>query len=231
MTIDASLFDRRRYPVASAVEGYGEWAATYEETVAAGLDEPLRERLSLDWTHIFEAVDLACGTGRTGAWLKAKGVDAIDGVDATPQMLAIAEAKGVYRRLLAADVGETTLASEAYQLATMSLADEHLPELSPVYREAARLLQPDGHFLVLGYHPFFLMNGLITHFHRADGAAVTVRSYVHLFADHFRAGAAGKLRLVGFDECVIDEEWLKTKPKWRPYLNWPVSFAMLWRKG
>ncbi len=48
MAIDASLFDSRDYPTASAAGGYGEWAATYEETVAVGLDAPLLARLTRD---------------------------------------------------------------------------------------------------------------------------------------------------------------------------------------
>jgi hypothetical protein len=39
------------------------------------------------------------------------------------------------------------------------------------------------------------------------------------------------LQLVEFRECVIDEKWLLAKPKWREYLNWPVSFALVWRRG
>ena len=230
--MDASFFDKRSYPVASARRGYGEWAATYEETVAAGLDEPLLARLnSIDWGSIGEAVDLACGTGRTGAWLKAQGLTAIDGVDITPEMLALAEKRRVYRSLSVGDVAASGLSGAAYGLVTMSLADEHLAELPPAYREAARLLRPEGRFLLLGYHPFFLMNGLVTHFHRADGEAVTIQSYVHQLSDHFRAGSAAGLRLVAFDECVIDDGWLKRKPKWRPYLNWPVSFAMVWERA
>jgi len=230
--VDASFFDRRRYPVASAARGYGEWAPTYEETVAVGLDEPLLAKLtSIDWGSVEEAVDLACGTGRTGTWLKAHGVRAVDGVDITPEMLAIAEEKHIYRRLSAGDVAGTELPAGCYQLAVMSLADEHLAELRPANCEAARLLRPGGQFLLLGYHPFFLMNGLVTHFHRADGNAVTIKSYVHQLSDHFRAGSAAGLRLIEFDECVIDEDWLKRKPKWRPYMNWPVSFAMVWQKS
>lgn len=229
--MDASLFERRNYPVTSATEGYGEWAATYEDTVAEGLDEPLLERLTaIAWADTAAAIDLACGTGRIGAWMKSRGVGAIDGVDLTPEMLKVAEKKAVYRSLTVGNVAATRLAAGAYQLATMSLADEHLPALGPVYREAARLLAPGGQFVLIGYHPFFLMNGLVTHFHRAGGEAVTIRSYVHLFADHFRAATDADLALEAVEECVIDEEWLARKPKWRPYLNWPVSFALVWRK-
>jgi len=225
-------FDKRRYPVVGAVQGYGEWAASYEETVAAGLDAPLLARLAaLDWPRLRTAVDLACGTGRTGQWLKRNGVSAIDGVDVTPEMMAVAATKNVYRRLVNGDVAATGLAAGAYDLCTMSLADEHLEHLTPVYREAARLLAPGGAFLLVGYHPFFLMNGMPTHYHRPDGEAVTIRSYVHLFSEHFAAAQDAGLALVEFQECVIDEAWLKTKPKWRKYLRWPVSFALVWRRA
>jgi SAM-dependent methyltransferase len=228
--MDADFFDRRKYPTASAAEGYGEWAATYEETVAAGLDEPLLAAIStIEWPTIDRAADLACGTGRSGAWLAARGVGVIDGIDLTPEMLAMAEKRGIYRRLAVADVAATGLRA-AYGLCAMILADEHLAALPPAYREASRLMQPSGSFVLVGYHPYFLMNGLITHFHRADGEAVTIRSYVHQLSDHFAAGRDAGLSLVEFRECIIDEAWLKTKPKWRPYLNWPASFAMVWRK-
>jgi SAM-dependent methyltransferase len=228
---DAAFFDRRKYPTASAAEGYGEWAATYEQTVAVGLDEPLLSSITtIAWPDVDCAADLACGTGRAGAWMAARGVETIDGIDLTPTMLAIAEQRGVYRRLAVADVAATGLPATAYGACTMILADEHLATLAPAYREAARLLRPGGSFLLVGYHPYFLMNGLITHFHRPDGEAVTIRSFVHQLSDHFAAGRDAGLSLVEFRECVIDEAWLKTKPKWRPYLNWPASFAMVWRK-
>lgn len=229
--MDFAPFDRRGYPVVDAATGYGEWAAHYEDTVAVGLDRPLLAQLtSIDWRTVAAAADLACGTGRTGEWLVEHGVRAVDGVDVTPQMLERAAAKTVYRHLEIGEVAATPLASGSYDLCTMVLADEHLATLGPVYCEAARLLAPGGHFLLLGYHPFFLMNGLPTHYHRAGGEAVTIESHVHLPSSQYEAGRAAGLQLVEFRECVIDGAWLRTKPKWRPYLNWPVSFAMVWRR-
>jgi SAM-dependent methyltransferase len=227
--IDAALFDRRRYPTVSAQTGYDEWAGTYEATVATGLDELLLPQLrSIDWPQADAVADLACGTGRTGAWLKARGAGDIDGVDISRGMLALAERKGVYRHLQTGDIAEAPLPSAAYRLCTMSLADEHLADLAPAYRTAARLLRQGGQFLLLGYHPFFLMNGLLTHFHRGDGEAVTIESYVHLFSEHFDSARQAGLSFAELKECVIDEAWLATKPKWRHYLGWPVSFALVW---
>jgi len=229
--MDMSPFDKRRYPVVAPARGYDEWAATYERTVAVGLDRPLLARIeTIDWQRVAAAADLAAGTGRTGEWLRAAGVAAVDGLDLSPQMLAHARAKNLYRSLKIADAAASGFAADAYDLATFVLADEHVADLAPLYREAARILAPGGAFLLIGYHPFFLMNGLPTHFHRADGQAVTIESHVHLASDHFAAGQAAALTLAEFKECVIDEAWLETKPKWRPYLHWPVSFAVVWRQ-
>src|SRR3982750_1611209 len=102
--MDFTPFDKRRYPVVGAATGYGEWAPSYEETVATSLDVPLLAGLkSIDWPAINLAADLACGTGRTGAGLKANGVVAVDGVDVTPEMLELARAKGIFRALVISD--------------------------------------------------------------------------------------------------------------------------------
>lgn len=87
--MDFAPFDERGYPVVSAQTGYGEWADHYEATVVAGLDRPLLQSLeSVDRKNVNSAVDLACGTGRTGLWLSQHGVRLIDGVDFTEEMLA-----------------------------------------------------------------------------------------------------------------------------------------------
>jgi SAM-dependent methyltransferase len=226
-----SLFDKRGYPTVQVRTGYREWSAQYEATVAAGLDQPLLDQVaSADWNALTTAVDLACGTGRTGEWLVQLGVTQIDGVDVTSEMLEIARTKGVYRHLQVADLTTTALRTANYQLCTMALADEHLPELEPAYKEAARLLAHDGKFIMVGYHPFFLMSGIPTHYHRSDGEAVAIESHVHLFSEHFHSGAEAGFVLTQFRECIIDEKWLLTKPKWRGYLGWPVSFALVWSR-
>ncbi len=198
--MDFTPFDRRGYPVVSVERGYAEWANTYDATVDTGLDEPLLNSLtSVNWQQVRVAADLGCGTGRTGSWLRNRGVQAIHGVDLTQQMLDIAASKQVHEQLHLADVASTPLTSSAYDLCMLVLADEHLPELEPVYREAVRLLVPGGRFVLVGYHPFFLMRGMVpTHYHRANREAVTIQSYVHLFSEHFDAASTAGLMLKEF---------------------------------
>jgi SAM-dependent methyltransferase len=229
--MDHSHFDRRRYPTLAVRDGYREWARTYEEAVHDEMDLRLLARIeTVEWASTARVLDLACGTGRIGAWLRARGVERIDGVDFTPEMLARAEARGIYDRLLLADILNTGLPAASYDLIVEVLADEHLEELPPLYREAARLAEPAGVFVVVGYHPHFLMNGVPTHFNRQNGEPVAIRSYVHLFSDHFKAAHRAGWRLTEMDEGVVDDAWIARKPSWERYRFHPVSFSMVWRR-
>jgi SAM-dependent methyltransferase len=230
--MDHSRYDKRNYPIVDVREGYREWVQTYEQVVQDEMDLRLLEGLqTVDWSASREALDLACGTGRIGAWLKQHGVAAIDGVDVTPQMMEVARGKGIYRTLAIADVINTGLPDAAYDLCTQSLADEHLPELQPLYRESARVTGSGGIFVIVGFHPQFLMAGVPTHFDRASGEPITIRSYVHLLSDHVKAAMAAGWSLLEMDEGLIDEAWLQKKPKWEKYLGQPISFVMVWRRN
>jgi SAM-dependent methyltransferase len=229
--MDIAQFDRRNYPIRSVQEGYGEWAATYEDIVLDAMDLRLLARVrSVAWSQARTVADLACGTGRIGAWLTRQGVSAVDGIDLTPGMLDGARAKGVYRHLLLGDMRRTPFRTGAYDLVTAVLADEHLPDVQPLYQEAARIARPGGWLVLVGYHPFFLMSGIPTHFTSASEGPVTIECYVHLLSDHVRGAFAAGWSLCEMHEGVIDNEWLAKKPQWSPYRHQPVSFAMAWRK-
>jgi SAM-dependent methyltransferase len=225
-------FDARHYPTLAVSEGYEEWARTYDAVVQDEMDLRLLARLTaVDWAAAGRTIDLACGTGRIGLWLHAQGVARLDGLDFTPAMLRQAQARGVYERLLEGDVRDTGLADASYDLALMVLADEHLPDLAPMYREAARIAQAGACFVIVGYHPHFMLNGIPTHFNRANGEPVAIETYVHLLSDHFKAAQRCGWALLEMDEGLVDQAWLAKKPKWAKYRNHPVSFALVWRKS
>lgn len=226
---DFARYDARHYPTLPVREGYSAWSATYEATVLDLMDLRLLERLSgIDWAKAGPVLDLACGTGRGGVWLRGRGVPRLDGLDLTPAMLERARAKGVYDRLAEGDVTATGLPGAAYGLLTMLLADEHLADLRPLYVEAARLAAPGGRFVLVGYHPWFLMSGVPTHFDAAPGQPLAIESHVHLFADHVRAAHAAGWRLAELEEGLVDEAWIAAKPKWANREGRPVSFAFVW---
>ncbi len=179
-------FDRRGYRMTDVRSGYGEWVATYEQTVEDAMDIALLDVLTTPrWEACREVADLGCGTGRTGAWLKRHGVGEIDGVDLTPEMLERAAARGIYRRLTEADVAATGLESSTYDLVTVCLVDEHLADFSPLYHEAFRLARPGALLVLIAFHPHFIMaSGMPTHYTSSTGEHIAIETHVHHLSEH-----------------------------------------------
>lgn len=230
--MDFGDFDSRGYRTVDVRTGYGEWVSSYEDTVQDTMDIALLDRLTEpSWASAERALDLGCGTGRTGAWLRAHGVRTVDGVDLTPQMLAVARDRGAHDRLIEGDVTETGLASGSYDLLISSLVDEHLSDLRPFYREARRLAADKAHFVVVAFHPHFIMaTGMPTHYRSDTGEDVAISTTVHLLSDHVSAGLDAGWQLAELRERVVDEEWIAVKPKWERFRNHPVSAAFVWRR-
>ena len=225
-------FDQRGYQTVPAREGYARWAATYEEAIKQDMDLWLLEELqSVTWNTVKRCADLGCGTGRTAVWLASKGVPLIDGVDTTPEMLDQARVRNVFTSLCLADVSATGLPAATYDLVTTCLVDEHLVELTPLYAEAARIACDGAAFVLVGFHPFFIMaTGMPTHFKGGEGKPVAIETYVHLFSDHVKAALELEWQLLELREQVIDDRWVKTKPSWAAYHDIPISFAFVWRR-
>jgi ubiquinone/menaquinone biosynthesis C-methylase UbiE len=77
-----SRYDKRNYPIVDVRAGYGEWVRTYEQTVQDEMDLHLLDGLqTVDWAAPRAVLDLACGTGRIGVWLRQRCPAAIDSVD------------------------------------------------------------------------------------------------------------------------------------------------------
>jgi len=86
---------------------YAEWAETYDRDFceAQGYQTPKEVvRAFLEHGGQGPILDVGAGTGVVGQGLAAAGVGPIDGLDLSEEMLIVAARKGVYRKLLEADV-------------------------------------------------------------------------------------------------------------------------------
>jgi SAM-dependent methyltransferase len=130
------------------------------------------------------------------------------------------------------DLGGTGLGGGAYDLVVSCLVDEHLADLGPLYAEAARLLRPGGRFVIVGFHPHFIIaSGMPTHFDDAEsGEPLAIETHVHLLSDHVAAGLGAGLTLAELRERLIDDGWIALKPKWERHRDHPISFAAVWSR-
>jgi len=235
MTQSFARYDSRGYRTLDVAAGYAAWAPFYDATMDNQLDLPLLNSLAaVDWGGIAAAVDLGCGTGRIGAWLKAQGVTRVDGVDACSTMLERAAAKRIYDNVVCADATTTGLVGESYDLVISSFVICHLTDLGGLYAETARLTRPGGSVVLVDYHPFMLLKGVPTHFNAPAGEPIAIANVVHLLGDHIQAGRRAGLTLLEMREQMVDAKWvgenrrLFGEPRLASHVGHPVSFAMVW---
>ena len=95
--------------VSDAAAVYRDWAETYDEDVFGRLGFTGSSRIAeLLVAHLSDptapVLDLGCGTGAVGRRLAELGVTTLDGVDLSPEMLAVAARTGAYRHLAVVDL-------------------------------------------------------------------------------------------------------------------------------
>jgi len=134
-------------PPVSVADGYDAWAAHYDEpNDLIDLEQPVVRRL-LDGLPAGTALDAACGTGRHAAYLASLGHQVI-GVDASPQMLAVARAKVPAADFREGDLHRLPVPDNQVDLVVCTLALAHVPDVAPVLAEFARVLRPGGHLVI-----------------------------------------------------------------------------------
>jgi predicted TPR repeat methyltransferase len=136
--------------VQEAATLYGEWASTYDADVFADLGFTGSARIADLLAGVLPdpnqpVVDLGCGTGAVGRRLVELGVTTVDGVDLSPEMLAVAESTGAYRRLTASDLNDLPTDLNARYAASISAGTFTTGHVGPeAVPGLMRLLRPGG---------------------------------------------------------------------------------------
>jgi predicted TPR repeat methyltransferase len=131
------------------VRRYDEWAASYDGELAewqyeapdvvAGLvvGQGVTDGLVLD---------AGCGTGMVGRALRRAGYRGeIEGIDASPQSLAVARASGEYRSLAVADLRRRLdIGDDRFGGLVCVGVMTYLPDVEVCWREFARVVRPGG---------------------------------------------------------------------------------------
>jgi ubiquinone/menaquinone biosynthesis C-methylase UbiE len=226
-------YDRRSYKTVSIEEGYAIWSRKYGDFYDR-FDIDLFERspLLMARTPGARVVDLACGNGRIGKWLKAVGATSVVGVDRSVEMLAHAVERGVYERTLLADVTATGLPESSFDGAITSMALCHVADLDAFFREAGRLLRPGGFLAVLDFHPFFLFSGIPTHFDPVEGGEpIAIENHVHPMSRFFNAAREAGFATREVEERFVDTDWVAAMPKYERYLGWPITHFWVFERS
>lgn len=137
-------------------EMFGSIARRYDlanHVLSWGIDFYWRGRAAnivADWRPR-NVADLATGTGDLALALQNKLPDAdITGVDFLPEMLELARQKGL-RRVLLADAMKLPFADASFDCITIAFGLRNLEDCSAALTEMARVLNSNGHLLVLEF--------------------------------------------------------------------------------
>lgn len=159
---------------------YAKWAATFEsgftgprgylyhDNVAAAF---LAAAADVDGGADRPVLDVGCGTGLVGQALHDRGVETIDGIDISPEMLDQARRKGAYRTLVEADLTQPLqIESHTYAgiVSAGTFTHGHLPP-DPL-DELIRIAAPGAHAAIGVNQAHFVEHGFAAWFDAAVAA-------------------------------------------------------------
>ena len=165
-------------------------------------EQPIVEQLTRD-VPPGKVLDAACGTGRHAEHLAAKGHD-VTGIDASPEMLALARSKVPSATFAEGDFCRLDFEDGSFDLVVCSLALTHVRDLATPIAEFARVVRSGGRVVLSDIHP---MNVLILgqgFFSDEKGDFAFVRNYVHHISSYVDAITAAGLTIRGCVEPLGD---------------------------
>ncbi len=196
---------------ADARSGYDAWARNYDsvENATRDLDATVIRKM-VEGVSGDTALEIGCGTGKNTGWL-AERFGNVTAVDLSQGMLDVASGKlqAANIRFLQHDICEPWPFGDArFDLVTCNLILEHIADLRPIYREAARVLRPQGHLFICEFHPYRQLRGGQAQYPSNDGGCTRIRAYLHAVADYINEGLAAGLTLKHTGEWHADHDEL-----------------------
>lgn len=199
----------------SPLDGYAEWAASYDgpnpmvDAESAAV-VPLLERFVGEGVV---ALDAGCGTGRHAAFFQSRGCSTI-GVDQSVEMLAVAASKIPNARFIEGHFEALPVEDSSVDIAVASLALCHLADPTAALVELARVLRPGGNLVISDPHPVGAITGGQAFYGGIQPGQPMkfVRNHHHLTSTWLRAFRAAELRVEDCVEVLVDDALVKANP-------------------
>lgn len=195
--------NRRTVPPPNVAAAYDRWSAQYDDNENPTRDLDARvvrqELVQLTGRIVLE---VGCGTGKNTVWLAEQSKHVV-ALDFSAGMLAVARRRvnAANVRFVQHDVRETwPLRDAEVDVVIGNLVLEHVADLAPVYREAARVLKPGGQLFFCELHPHKQLLGSQARFTDPDThETVHVTAFAHSMAEYVNGGldAGFSLRKLG----------------------------------
>lgn len=135
---------------ASKLEFYRKWAQDYDHQMLVELaytsPTKIAQLLSENLDDLDASIfDVGCGTGLTSVYLADNGYANLDGIDLSPDMIAVARQRGIYRKLLVADINQALELDNACYDGVISSGTFTHGHVGPQpFDEIFRILKPGG---------------------------------------------------------------------------------------
>jgi ubiquinone/menaquinone biosynthesis C-methylase UbiE len=204
-------------------QAYDLWSKQYDTDKNKTRDleaKALRETLAQ--IRFDNCLEIGCGTGKNTEWLLQR-TKHITAVDFSEEMLARAKEKinSDKVKFIQADITEKwNFTKDTFDLITFSLVLEHIENLNHIFKEAAKILLPEGYVYIGELHPFKQYKGTKARFETEEGLQI-LKCYTHHISDFIHS-----VKQNGFEITDLTEFWDEDD-----MTNVPRLFLMVLRKS
>jgi ubiquinone/menaquinone biosynthesis C-methylase UbiE len=151
-------------------------------------------------------LDAACGTGAVASQLIERGHEVV-GIDISPVMLDRARNAVPDATFLLGDVTSIPLSDGDVDHVVCSLATTHVADLAQFFAEAARVMRPGGHLLVLDTRTHFTGSSRYPLIKEVpDGRVGYIAGYNHGFGEYLRAAVSHGYVVRACEEAYRDDQ-------------------------